>query len=122
MGYASRQGRAVTNPSAPRAKGVCDRCGFVYQLVKLTYQHEWQGTKLQNLRLRVCRECKDVPQPQLKSKLIPPDPVPVLDPRPERMLYPNSTSFVTTEAGGVIDTEPNPFTNYPAGLPMEIPD
>jgi hypothetical protein len=38
------------------------------------------------------------------------------------MVYPNTVSFMTTEAGGVIDTEPNPFTNYPAGLPMEIPD
>lgn len=60
MGYASRSGRAITNPHAPRAFGVCDRCGIWYNLHRLGYQYEWQGTKLINTRKRVCWICKDI--------------------------------------------------------------
>jgi len=82
MGYASRSGRAVTNPHAPRAFGVCDRCGIWYNLHRLGYQYEWQGTKLINTRKRVCQLCKDI----AKARLAPPDPVPVYDPRPENFI------------------------------------
>lgn len=52
--------------------------------------------KLQNLRLLVCRTCLDVPQPALKTIVIPPDPLPVYQPRPEQYseTVPN---FVATE-------------------------
>jgi hypothetical protein len=86
MGYASRSGHAYTNPHAPRAQGVCDHCGFWFQLYKLTYVHQWQGTKLIYTRFRVCAACKDRPNPQQKARLAPPDPVPVYDPRPENFI------------------------------------
>jgi hypothetical protein len=37
------------------------------------------------------------------------------------MLFPNSISFITTEQGQNIITQPD-LTNYPAGRPLEIPD
>lgn len=43
---------------------------------------QWQGANLVNLRLLVCRECRDVPQPQLRTRMIPADPIPILNPRP----------------------------------------
>jgi hypothetical protein len=86
MGYASRSGHAITNPAAPRAFGVCDRCGRWWNLYKLGYQYEWGGTKLYNTRKRVCLECKDIANPQMKARLAPPDPVPVYDPRPENFI------------------------------------
>ena len=86
MGYASRSGRAITNPHAPRAFGVCDACGIWYNLYKLRYQYEWQGTKLINTRKRVCYICNDLANPQMKARLAPPDPVPVYDPRPENFI------------------------------------
>jgi hypothetical protein len=120
MGYASRSGRAITNPSAPRAFGVCDHCGLWYNLYKLKYEYEWQGTKLVNKRFRVCDECRDRPNPQLKARIMPPDPVPVYDPRPEPYLFPRNISVLATEGGMPIGTERGPG-NYPAGLPMEVP-
>jgi hypothetical protein len=86
MGYASRSGRAVTNPEAPRAFGVCDDCGIWYNLFRLTYKREWQGTQLANLRFRVCDTCQDRPNPQLRARLMPQDPVPVHDPRPQNFV------------------------------------
>jgi len=35
------------------------------------------------LRLLVCRRCLDKPQIQLRTIVIPPDPLPVINPRPE---------------------------------------
>lgn len=97
MGYASRSGRAVTNPESPRAFGVCDRCGLWYNLHKLKYQYEWAGTILNNLRLRVCDTCMDTPQPQLMARMMPPDPVPVMDPRPEPYRSPLTRQYLASE-------------------------
>lgn len=78
-----QHGRASINARSPKALGVCDRCGALYNLNALQWQFEWAGTKLQNLRLLVCKSCLDVPQEQLRTIVLPPDPVPVMNPRPE---------------------------------------
>lgn len=55
--------------------------------------------QLQNLRILVCTQtCLDVPQPQLRTIILPPDPVPVSNPRPElyRVEVP---SYISTLAG-----------------------
>jgi hypothetical protein len=83
MGSTSRYGRATINPGAPEALGICDRCGFQYNLRQLRYQYEWAGTSMQNMHLRVCPTCMDVPQEQLRAIILPPDPPPVDDPRYE---------------------------------------
>jgi hypothetical protein len=74
--------RARVNPRAPEAQAICDRCGFLYHLSDLSWQYEWRGNALANLRLLVCDRCLDRPNPQLKPRIIPPDPVPVRNPRP----------------------------------------
>ena len=91
-------GRATVNARNPEAFGVCDRCQFTYQRSKLTYQYQWCGLQLNNLNLLVCYVCLDVPQPQLKTIILPPDPVPINDPRPERygVMVP---SYASTETG-----------------------
>ncbi len=76
-------GRATVNPQSPSAFGVCDRCGCWYNLDTLAWQFEWRGPRLMNLRILVCPPCKDVPQEQLRPIVIPPDPVPRANPRPE---------------------------------------
>lgn len=87
-------GRAVVNPTNPRAFGVCDRCGFWNQLDRLVYQHEWRGMRLMNLRIRVCDRCLDRPAAFLKPLILPPDPVPVLDPRPQNFSVVGPTVIV----------------------------
>lgn len=77
-------GRARVSQRQPEAQAVCDRCYCNWSLNDLSWQFQWAGTKLQNLRLLVCPVCLDVPQPALKTIIIPPDPVPRLNPRPEQ--------------------------------------
>lgn len=76
-------GRAKVDANYPQAFGVCDRCGFWYNLVNLNYQHAWRGERLMNIRLRVCSRCMDRPAAFLRPLILPPDPVPVADPRPQ---------------------------------------
>lgn len=38
---------------------------------------------MQNLRILVCPKCYDLPNEQLRSILIPADPVPLQNPRPQ---------------------------------------
>lgn len=123
MAYASRSGRAITNPNSPQAFGVCDRCGIWYNLIKLRYQYEWQGMTLVNLNKRVCPTCMDIPQPQLKAKIVPPDPIPVRDPRPEN--FTGSNFDPNSRAGNAISTQPPPplsplTTELPPGYILEI--
>lgn len=71
------------DPRHPRALGVCDYCGQTYHLGELKYIFQWAGAQLQNQHFRVCCRCWDLPQEQLRSIILPPDPIPVADPRPE---------------------------------------
>ena len=81
MGYASIQGRARVSSRNPQAAAICDRCGFVYNHVNLSWQFDWAGASLINKRLLVCSPCNDVPQQQLRAIIVPADPVPIMNPR-----------------------------------------
>lgn len=76
-------GRAQIDPRAPRALGVCDRCQFLYNHDELRWQMRWRGPRLQNIRLLVCGTCYDTPNEQERLIVLPPDPVPIMNPRPE---------------------------------------
>ena len=75
-------GRAIVDPSNPAAFGICDRCCGTYNLRDLQFQYQYNGSGLYNTRFLVCDTCLDVPQPQLLNPILPPDPMPVLNPRP----------------------------------------
>ena len=83
MAYASRAGRARTNARAPSAHAICDRCGFRYNHSDLSFQVDWAGAGTINKRLLVCRRCLDKMQPQLRAIILPADPVPIQNPRPQ---------------------------------------
>lgn len=89
--------RARVSARRPDAIGVCQRCGMWYNRKDLRPQYQWAGVKLQNLELYVCtRTCYDIPQQQLRSIIIPADPVPVYRPFPEP--YSQSVpSYMATE-------------------------
>jgi len=77
-------GRARVDPKNPRAFAVCDRCGLLYNLKSLVAEMEWRGPRLMETGYLVCTvTCLDVPQEQLRPRILPPDPVPVFNPRPE---------------------------------------
>jgi hypothetical protein len=83
VGYASKSGRARTSITSPRAFGVCERCGMWFNHHKLRWQFEWRGAALMNIRRLVCNACYDRPQQQLRAIVIPADPLPIRNPRPE---------------------------------------
>lgn len=77
-------GNLQVSSISPRAAGVCQRCGALYNLDVLQWQYDWrQGPRLQNIRIKVCQTCLDVPQENGRTIVLPPDPVPVTYPLPE---------------------------------------
>jgi len=89
-------GRATISARSPRATAICDRCGFMYNHDQLQWQWDWlQGPRLFNLRILVCQPCLDVPQESGRTIVLPPDPVPIRNPRPESyVLADNPVSYL----------------------------
>ena len=75
--------RAEVDPEAPMAWASCQRCGMNTNLYKLSWQQQFAGPSLLNTNLLVCDRCLDKPAPFLKTLVLPPDPPPVLNARPE---------------------------------------
>lgn len=125
-------GRARVSARQPAALGICERCGLQYNLKDLRWQYQWQGMQLQNLRILVCtRTCLDRPQIQLKTIILPPDPLPVFNPRPENydvvepsnMTTLDGTWFVTTAGVEIVmmsKVTPSPDPNNPVLFPPDF--
>jgi len=108
MGYASRAGRARTNAANPQAHAICDRCGFRYNFVDLTWQFEWRGATLQNIKILVCNTCLDTPQENVRAIVIPADPTPIVNARVQDFVAASTDDIAF--AGSVIDPK--------TGIPM----
>jgi hypothetical protein len=76
-------GRAEVDTVQPKAFGVCDRCSFLFNLDDLRFQFQYAGVGVIDLHLLVCNRCLDELQPQLTATIIPIDPEPIMDARPE---------------------------------------
>ena len=88
-------GRASVSTTNPRAFGICDRCGFLYNHHELQWQFDYRGAALINIRLLVCDTCLDIPQNQLRNIIVPADPTPIMNARTQD--YPTaSTDFFST--------------------------
>lgn len=101
-------GHARADRHKPRAWGVCDRCGFLYNKHELQWQYEWFGARTQNTNMLVCDRCLDDLQEQLRVIVLPADPTPIVNPRPEQYVSNNNpvsplgTNFGTmTQAAGL---------------------
>jgi hypothetical protein len=84
MGFADQRGRARLDPSNPRAQAVCDSCGVWYLRSELVKDMEFSGASLVWSGFWVCPTCSDLPNAQLLSPILPGDPKPIAEPRPER--------------------------------------
>lgn len=125
-------GRARVSARRPEALAVCDRCGLTYNLVDLKWQFQWQGIELQNLRILVCDDCLDRPQIQLRTIILPPDPIPVLNPRPEPYQSEVPSNFIKLDASAIFVTmtgtpivmmskvTPSPDPNDPVLFPADF--
>lgn len=76
-------GRAQISRTNPRALAICDRCQQTVNHDILQWQLQWRGPRMQNIRLLVCPQCYDVPQEQLRTIVLPVDPVTIQNSRPE---------------------------------------
>lgn len=99
--------RARISPESPRARGACDRCDRIYNHHDLRWQLQWSGIKLQNLRFLVCSECYDTPNPQLKARILPPDPTPILNARPFNYPQASNTILVTNDGEDIVTNDGN---------------
>lgn len=119
MAYRWHPKNAEVDADSPRAWGVCDRCGFVWNLHKMQFQYAYQGsTQPQNTNFVVCDRCLDPLDPQSMPYILPPDPMPVYNARPEPYTL-DETSWMSTPEGDILTTEddeqfitplPNPAT------------
>lgn len=91
-------GRARVSTRNPQAFGVCDRCGFLYNHNHLRWQFDWAGPVLMNKRMLVCRKCEDEYQEQLRTIVLPADPIPIANPRVQN--YVEASSSVRQTSGG----------------------
>lgn len=110
-----RYSHATINAQSPRALGCCDRCGFTYNRDRLSWEHDWRGPRLQNLKILVCPTCSDTPQQNgQRTIIIPPDPLPIQNPRPDPYVYMGQSSSPDPSQSGapnVLATEDgNPLT------------
>jgi len=106
MSYRWKPKYAEVDPDNPQMWGTCDRCGRVHNTVNLTWQYDYRGTQLENLRILVCPKCYDKPQPQLAPYILPPDPPPIFNARPETYEI-NETNYFVTEDGSILTAEPD---------------
>jgi hypothetical protein len=74
------------NPEAPRAGAICDRCGLTYYHHELRSESRWAGEALKWTGFLVCATCLDKPQEQDRPRALPPDPIPIRNPRPENSI------------------------------------
>jgi len=108
-------GRASVSSRNPRAFGICDRCGFLYNHDRLQWQFDYAGAGLINKRILVCRPCLDTPQNQLRAIVLPADPVPIQNPRVQDYAA-AETDNVAINAPTVLD----PITGIPVPSTTDI--
>lgn len=117
MALGNLRGRARLDVSNPSAMGCCDRCGFVYDLDRLQRQFEWRGAALVDTGKLVCagtgtKRCLDVPQQQNRTIILPPDPVPRQNPRPD---YNTTAPWPIGTLAGPTSPGNQGFTQYVLG-------
>lgn len=104
-------GRARVSSRNPHAFGLCDRCGFLYNHDRLSWQYEWRGASLMNIRILVCETCNDVPQQQLRAIVVPADPVPIQNPRTQDYVTAETNTRATSGQNTVDQTTGLPVIN-----------
>ena len=106
--------RAAVDRTSPRAWATDDRSGFIGNHENLRWQFDWAGTSLVNKRILVYEDELDKPQRQLGTVILPPDPPPIMNARPEpyaidevsseNYTAENGIDEYVTEGSGVIAT------------------
>jgi hypothetical protein len=103
VAFSYQHGHVRISARRPLGFRCCDRCGFNYSRDDLTWQYEWNGSSLTNLRLLVCETCRDRPNPQLRTYVPGADPIPFFNPRVDLDLgWPMETNPIYDTRGVII--------------------
>jgi hypothetical protein len=110
-----RQANHVSvDPANPQAAAQCDLCGRWWNLRTLRMQKIWAGNMLYEFNSLRCVECYDIPNEQLRTIILPPDPPPMLNSRVPNFSLEEYTNMVIQFGGG--DNQPFPQNEaYGAG-------
>lgn len=111
------QGKFVTiNPDTPEALGICDYSGHVFMRKDLVRQMDWRGNDLVWTGFYVGRPFADDPNQQARTPILPPDPRPVLDPRPpfESQITWDTDDNVFSQDQNTFDSQPGYIIGIPA--------
>ncbi len=92
------------NPHDPQPWGTSDQNGMIGPQPKMIYQREWRGNKIERLNVLVHPDEKDIPNRQLGSLMLSPDPPPKRNARPENYTI-DEESYMITEGGSALITE-----------------
>lgn len=104
-------GRASVSTRNPRAFAVCDRCSFLTNHHKLSWQFDFAGSGLINKMILVCQSCTDQPQEQLRSFALASDPVPIMNARVQDYASASTDYQTTTEPPTIDPTTGIPIPN-----------
>jgi hypothetical protein len=103
----------VVDPRNPLAAGQCDLCDGWYPLRSLRKQVQWAGTHLYSFNSLRCYKCWDIPQEQLRTIILPPDPAPLPNTRVPNFAYDNQTVRLTQRGGRAYEQPFFPFADPP---------
>jgi hypothetical protein len=81
----------------------------LYNHDRLQWQFDYAGAGLINKRILVCSPCLDTPQNQLRSIILPADPVPIMNPRVE--------NYAAAETDNIAINAPT-VTDFWTGIPI----
>ncbi len=104
MSWRPHPARADTDVDSPKAWATDDRSGFITNLHKLRWQWEWAGNELINRRILVGEDNLDIPQEQLRTIVLPPDPPALFNTRPEPYVI-DETDWRTTQDDEIRETQ-----------------
>jgi len=84
MSYRPKGKHVQIDSKDPESLGRCDYTGSIFNRSDLVKQMEWRGNALVWTGFYVGRPFADVPNEQLRPPMLPPDPVPIINPRPKQ--------------------------------------
>lgn len=101
--------RAEVNADNPAGWATCDTCGFVTNHNKLAWERQWFGPALRNTGFLLCEGCieKSKPAPFLQTLILPPDPPPLMNARPENYAADENSYRGTMEDGTRVTQDDN---------------
>lgn len=94
MPYMPKGKRYKVDMRNPLGYGICDKTQFIMRHCDMVKQMEYMGNDLQWTGYMVGKWYADKPNPSLRPVILKPDPVPLINPRPQQQQPDAPTSQV----------------------------